>query len=438
MQLFQAFEARFAKNGYARNALALLVLAGPACAAGAQIRRDGPDAPGPATATTTVVSSAQAAGLYRTHVPAPPTTDSFVGQLKSALDRFMKGQGRPALKRDARLDCVASDLARISAGKQVSSSAMVEFLRSHCGVVEPEPNLIGMGGDHGAEAAAIENLRDQLAGIPNASAWREVGIGVWRSGTTWSATLVLQEDNLTMDPLPRALPSGGQTGLGGRLESNYHSPEVVVTPPAGTVAHLPVVRHGASFKTRFECNSGDGVYQVEVNGEDRRGPTVLANFPIYCGVAPPTRFELPITPGLPTSQDPATVERQILDLMDRDRAKAGLPPLKRDARLADVARKYSREMADLGEIAHFSARTGTVLDRIRAAGVEPRPTVLAENVGRDYTADGIEHGFMSSPGHRDNILSRAVTHVGVGVALGKREGDAIPIFVTQVFAGRGE
>jgi uncharacterized protein YkwD len=66
------------------------------------------------------------------------------------------------------------------------------------------------------------------------------------------------------------------------------------------------------------------------------------------------------------------------------------------------------------------------------------PTVIAENVGRDYTAEGIERAFMASPGHRENILSRAVSHVGVGVALGKREGNAVPIFVTQVFAGWGQ
>jgi len=44
---------------------------------------------------------------------------------------------------------------------------------------------------------------------------------------------------------------------------------------------------------------------------------------------------------------------------------------------------------------------------------------------------------MASPGHRDNILGRGITHVGVGVALGRDEGGEVTLFVTQVFAGWG-
>jgi uncharacterized protein YkwD len=66
------------------------------------------------------------------------------------------------------------------------------------------------------------------------------------------------------------------------------------------------------------------------------------------------------------------------------------------------------------------------------------PRVIAENVGRDYAAANAEHGFMASPGHRDNILNRALTHVGVGVAMGKQEDGAVPLFVTQLFAGWGQ
>lgn len=380
--------------------------------------------------------SGKPAELYRSRTPAPPPTDPFARNLKGELDRQMKRLGHAALVEDGRLDQVASDLSRMTAEKSVPTSSVLTFLLRYYGVVEPEPNLIEIRGERGAEPSAIEDLGRQVGAMSTASTWRQVGIGIWRLGDAWSATIALQEDSLVVAPLPRALPSGGHAVISGRVDSAYRSPEVLVTPPTGAVARLPLQLYGPAFTARLECNLGDGVYQVEVTAEDRRGPTVLANFPVYCGVALPLSVQVAAA-GAANVTDPRSVETQILDLMDRDRASNGLPPLQRDSRLAKVAEAYSREMAEGGEIAHLSPRTGNAVDRIRAAQISPMPTTVAENVGRDYSAEAIERALMASPGHRDNILSRAVTHVGVGVALGKREGNAIPIFVTQVFAGWG-
>jgi uncharacterized protein YkwD len=377
--------------------------------------------------------------VYRGKTPGRASTDrdAFAAQLKAELDRQMRRLDHAALEEEARLDLVAYDIARLTAENGVPTSSVLTFLLRYYGVVEPEPNLIEIRGEEGAESSAVADLGRQIARIPTAASWRQVGIGVWRSGKTWSATIALQEDSLSIEPIRRALPSGGHAALSGRVEGPYHSPEVLVTPPKGAVERLPLQVHASAFKARFECNRGDGPYQVEVAAEDRRGPTVLANFPVYCGVDPPAHIQV-ARAATAAASDPRAVENQILDLMDRDRANNGLPPLARDSRLAKVAEAYSREMAESGEIAHVSPRTGNAVDRVRAARISPMPTTIAENVGRDYSAENIERAFMASPGHRDNILARAVTHVGVGVALGKREGNAIPIFVTQVFAGWGQ
>jgi uncharacterized protein YkwD len=385
----------------------------------------------------TLSPSGTPSALYHTRVPARVSADPFAAQLKAELDRQMKHLGHAALAEDARLDQVAYDVARLTAENSVPTSSVLTFLLRYYGVVEPEPNLIEIRGEPGAETSAVEDLGRQIAQIPTASMWRQVGLGVWRSGKMWSATIALQEDSLSMEPLPRALPSGGHTAISGRVDGPYHSPEILVTPPTGGVERLPLQVHGTLFKARLECNRGDGPYQVEVGAEDRRGPTVLANFPVYCGITPPASFQVASVAAASVS-DPRAVEQQILDLMDRDRASHGLPKLEREPRLAKVAEAYSQEMAESGEIAHVSQRTGNAVDRVRAARISPMPTTIAENVGRDYSAEAIERAFMASPGHRDNILARTVTHVGVGVALGKREGNAIPIFVTQVFAGWGQ
>jgi uncharacterized protein YkwD len=357
--------------------------------------------------------------------------------LKAELDRLMKQLGRPRLVEDARFDRVARDIARVTAAEDVTAANVITFLLAYYGVVEPEPNLILMRGGAGSENAAIVDLGKQFAQIPAASAWRRVGIGLWRSGQTWNAVLALQEHNLSLDPLPRALPSGGRAAIAGRILGLYHSPQVLITSPRGAVHSLPTQVQGKAFRAELQCTLGDGSYQVEVTADDQRGPTVLANFPLFCGIAPPTAVRV-VADEKASSSNPEEIESQILDLLDRDRTANGLPALVRDARLSQVARAYSREMAQSGEVGHFSRHSGNAVDRVRAAGVSPMPATVAENVGRGYSAAEAERGFMSSPGHRENILSRMVTHVGVGVAMGKREGDAVPIFVTQVFAGWGQ
>ena len=52
--------------------------------------------------------------------------------------------------------------------------------------------------------------------------------------------------------------------------------------------------------------------------------------------------------------------------------------------------------------------------------------------------DQAERGFMSSPGHRSNVLEPRVTHVGVGVVAGSpEEGGSVPLYVTQLFTEGG-
>jgi uncharacterized protein YkwD len=79
-----------------------------------------------------------------------------------------------------------------------------------------------------------------------------------------------------------------------------------------------------------------------------------------------------------------------------------------------------------------------VVDRVTAAKISPSPRIIAENVGSAQSAADAERGFMASPGHRDNILNRTITHVGVGVAIGREEAGAVSLYFTQVFAGWGQ
>jgi len=381
--------------------------------------------------------SGRSAQIYTTSAVPGHLTDPLARQLADEIDSSSKSAGRVSLIHDARLDRVAYDIAFLTADMNVPASDAIAFLLGYYGLVEPEPNLILIKGSDGAEPSAVTDLHHQIATISSAGAWRRVGIGVRRRSGGWSAVLAFNEQNLDLQPVPRRLSATGETVIAGHVGPLFRAPEVLVTSPKGTVRKLVTSSQKRAFSARFQCHQGPGVYQVEVNAEDVRGPTVVANFPLYCGVDPPSRFATRAPVALVAS-DAASSERQILDLLDRDRAAHGLPALIRDPRLAEIARRYSREMAGTGEVAHFSRRSGNALDRVRAARISPMPTIIAENVGRDYSAADAERGFMASPGHRDNILNPGVTHVGVGVEIGKPEGGAAPLFFTQLFAGWGQ
>ncbi len=361
--------------------------------------------------------------------------DSLRREIAGAVARAAAALGRPAPARDTRLDRVADDLARAVRGGELASFDVVAFLLSHHGIVEPEPSLVLSAGAAGAEAALVDHLAPQIPHVMGQGHWGRLGIGVARSaggdGGELRVVLAFQEQHLTLHPVPRRLPAAGTARIAGRLSGGYRSPQVLVTVPAGAVRELRV-RHGRSgFEATVSCNEGKGPYQVEIGGENERGPTVLANFPIYCGVEPPRRPP-DTAAGTREDQDPEEAERDLLALANSARAAARLAPLRWDVGLAKVARAYSREMADSGLVGHISPSSGSPVDRVRRAGMNP--ALLLENIAREYSAASAHRGLMASPGHRANILEARATHVGVGVAAGRAEGGARPLFVTQLFA----
>ena len=177
------------------------------------------------------------------------------------------------------------------------------------------------------------------------------------------------------------------------------------------------------------CSAGPGRYQVEVTADGAGGPGVLANFPLYCGVAPPR--DAPVPAGVqPTVTSAKEAEARLLALVNRDRAAAGLAPLALDARLAEAARAHSHDMADHDFVAHISPTTGSAVERVARVGLTP--DLLLENVGRAYSAEDAESGFMASPGHRGNILDKRARFIGIGVAVGRELAGSVPLFVTQL------
>ena len=117
------------------------------------------------------------------------------------------------------------------------------------------------------------------------------------------------------------------------------------------------------------------------------------------------------------------------------RMRAGARPLVMDPALRRAARRYSRELAQRGEIEHVSPTPGrrTFRQRIAAEGGEAR--VAGENLARltasvEALPRRAVQAWMKSPGHRRNLLDPIFTRTGIGVMLGP---DGI-WYVVQVYA----
>jgi uncharacterized YkwD family protein len=116
------------------------------------------------------------------------------------------------------------------------------------------------------------------------------------------------------------------------------------------------------------------------------------------------------------TQAPAGISQyaqQVIELTNRERARAGLPALKLDAQLSSVAQKKSEDMQQNHYFSHTSPTYGSPFDMMRDFGVTYK--TAGENIAQGQrTPQEVVTAWMNSPGHRANILNRQFTHIGVG------------------------
>jgi uncharacterized protein YkwD len=128
--------------------------------------------------------------------------------------------------------------------------------------------------------------------------------------------------------------------------------------------------------------------------------------------------------AVPAKVTKRTVIRATLCVLNAQRERHGLKPLKLNRRLSRAARRHARDMQRRNYFAHDSLGGGSFVDRIRRTGYlrGARSWWVGENLAwgtHDRSAPrAITRMWMRSPGHRANILSPSFTEVGIGLALG--------------------
>jgi hypothetical protein len=111
----------------------------------------------------------------------------------------------------------------------------------------------------------------------------------------------------------------------------------------------------------------------------------------------------------------ADFESEVIDLVNVERAAEGLAPLSYDASLAAAARGHSEDMGLQDYFSHTSLDGRTVSDRITDAGYTWN--TYGENIGAGQpTPEDVIDSWMSSSGHRANILNPNFCDIGIGYA----------------------
>lgn len=130
----------------------------------------------------------------------------------------------------------------------------------------------------------------------------------------------------------------------------------------------------------------------------------------------PTTSAAPAAPSSPAPAATASgVTADIVRLVNAERAKAGCQPLTLNSTLTKAAQAHSDDMAAHQNMSHTGSDGSSPGDRITRAGYTW--SSYGENVAYGYsTADQVMAGWMSSPGHRANILNCGFKEIGVGLA----------------------
>jgi uncharacterized protein YkwD len=106
-------------------------------------------------------------------------------------------------------------------------------------------------------------------------------------------------------------------------------------------------------------------------------------------------------------------EQEIVDLTNEARKKEGLPPVKVNQILTEVARAYSVKMAKAQKLDHFLDNTKVGM---RAKEKGYKYAFIGENLAAgNFPVPKMFKGWMDSEKHRKNIMEKKFVEIGVGI-----------------------
>ncbi len=176
--------------------------------------------------------------------------------------------------------------------------------------------------------------------------------------------------------------------------------------------------HGWPYRQSVQC-AASRTRSNSARGPEQSGQTHSS--------APATQGPT-VSTGDYTTLSVSAQEQKLLNLINLDRADNGLDPLPEDPALSSLARLKADDMNTGNYFAHESPTLGTAAQMLDAYQYDYRG--VGENIAHHASVEKAEAAFMSSEGHRRNILGPQWTRVGVGVSMDENGF----VYATELFA----
>lgn len=125
-----------------------------------------------------------------------------------------------------------------------------------------------------------------------------------------------------------------------------------------------------------------------------------------------------------------TNEKEIFDLINKQRTNNGLSALKVDSEVQRVARIKAQDMVDNNYFSHNSPTYGSPFDMLKSFKVSYK--TAGENIAGNSSNSGAVNAWMNSSGHKANILNSNFNYTGIGVVSSSKYGK---VYV-QMFIGK--
>ena len=247
------------------------------------------------------------------------------------------------------------------------------------------------------EKAGESSCQSKIAGVDFAEIMKGLNI----SCTDNSNTNILTEDLLSKLQSNTECNSEQLTKLIEELKKSACNKDSIITPPSN----------------EENCTSGNCESQVpdttlpEQNNENCTSGNCE-----------------PQTPDttLPEQNNSADYAKEILDLVNQERQKAGLNALELDAALCNAAQTRSQEQTVV--FSHTRPNGQSCFSVLDENGISYRGA--GENIAMGQrSAEEVMNGWMNSEGHRANILNSSFTKLGVGCY----QDSAGKLYWTQLF-----
>lgn len=216
------------------------------------------------------------------------------------------------------------------------------------------------------------------------------------------------------------------------LVSACSGQEISITP---AVQGVSIARRGVSLaptKTEFAAEApvtpsetAELPTSIEISGTPTETPTVPGAGPsrtpeststnAATGIPPTAAFTATSEPVVCQGEVNRALESEVINLINQERSRVGLTPLAEQSQLTQTARSHAEDMACNDFFDHLSPTEGGVIDRVTAQGYDF--TEVGEIIAGGFVdSESVVAGWMSSPDHAKNILSKEFTQIGVGFA----------------------